>query len=588
MAGEDRYLGSLMNVDWERTFEQWKRAIETPITGIAPEQITMTAPHLLGRTTAGTGGAEEITVSSPLTLAALTLGIAGSALTRVNDTNVTLTLGGSPATALLAAASLTLGWTGTLGLARGGTAADLSATGGASQVLKQSSVGAAVTVGVLAGSDITGAALTKTDDTNVTLTLGGTPTTALLRAASLTLGWTGTLGVTRGGTGTGTAFTLGSVVFAGASGVYTQDNANFFWDDTNNRLGIGGAPTYHLDVQGTSNTIGIRVSSSTAGDVLYYGTGTVTGNIAFLQSAISATGIVQSKFANANNANSGADASLEAQVGGASAGDPYILMTVLGVQNWVLGIDNSDSDKLKIGPVGVPGSAGNATFVMDTSSHLGLGTASPTATLHLKAGTTVASSAPLKFNSGSLMTTAEAGAVEFLTDNWNGTITTGAARKGFVLDDGARLTSGLVPVATTNGRLIDGPALTAVVIVRDAGRSIAQVAAVASVATYTLTAADASFMVDACVTVTTSTTHNFTVAVDYTDETNTANTQTLTFSQLTGVFLTAITNVTGAGVYNGAPLHIRCKASTAITIKTVGVFTAVVYNVEGNIRQVAA
>jgi hypothetical protein len=44
-------------------------------------------------------------------------------------------------------------------------------------------------------------ALSKVDDTNVTLTLGGTPLTALLRAASLTLGWTGTLAVSRGGTG---------------------------------------------------------------------------------------------------------------------------------------------------------------------------------------------------------------------------------------------------------------------------------------------------------------------------------------------------------------------------------------------------
>lgn len=50
---------------------------------------------------------------------------------------------------------------------------------------------------------ITPAALTKTDDTNVTLTLGGTPATALLQATSLTLGWTGTLSVSRGGTGVG-------------------------------------------------------------------------------------------------------------------------------------------------------------------------------------------------------------------------------------------------------------------------------------------------------------------------------------------------------------------------------------------------
>lgn len=83
------------------------------------------------------------------------------------------------------------------------------------------------------------AALTKTDDTNVTLTLGGSASTALLNAASLTLGWTGTLAVSRGGTGTGTAFTAGSVIFAGASGVYAQDNSQFFWDDTNNKLGIG-------------------------------------------------------------------------------------------------------------------------------------------------------------------------------------------------------------------------------------------------------------------------------------------------------------------------------------------------------------
>lgn len=43
------------------------------------------------------------------------------------------------------------------------------------------------------GGSVTPAALTKTDDTNVTLTLGGTPSTALLQATSITVGWTGTL-----------------------------------------------------------------------------------------------------------------------------------------------------------------------------------------------------------------------------------------------------------------------------------------------------------------------------------------------------------------------------------------------------------
>jgi hypothetical protein len=44
---------------------------------------------------------------------------------------------------------------------------------------------------------VTPAALTKTDDTNVTLTLGGSPSTSLLQATSLTLGWTGTLADSR-------------------------------------------------------------------------------------------------------------------------------------------------------------------------------------------------------------------------------------------------------------------------------------------------------------------------------------------------------------------------------------------------------
>ena len=112
------------------------------------------------------------------------------------------------------------------------------------------------------------AALTEVDDTNVTMTLGGTPSTALLSSVSMTLGWTGTLAVSRGGTGTGTAFTAGSVLFAGASGVYSQDNANFFWDDTNNRLGLGTASPsrqLHIAGAGTSNGIFLVNTAQTSG-----------------------------------------------------------------------------------------------------------------------------------------------------------------------------------------------------------------------------------------------------------------------------------------------------------------------------------
>jgi hypothetical protein len=49
--------------------------------------------------------------------------IAGSELTKSDDTNVTISLGGTPASALLQPVSLTLGWTGQLAVGRGGTGA---------------------------------------------------------------------------------------------------------------------------------------------------------------------------------------------------------------------------------------------------------------------------------------------------------------------------------------------------------------------------------------------------------------------------------------------------------------------------------
>lgn len=61
------------------------------------------------------------------------------------------------------------------------------------------------------GAPYTAAALTSTSDTNVTITLGGTPATALLHAASITMGWTGTLAVGRGGLGISSTPTNGQI-----------------------------------------------------------------------------------------------------------------------------------------------------------------------------------------------------------------------------------------------------------------------------------------------------------------------------------------------------------------------------------------
>ncbi|CAB5187417.1 hypothetical protein UFOVP161_45 [uncultured Caudovirales phage] len=100
-------------------------------------------------------------------------------------------------------------------------------------------------------------ALSKLADvaTGNALISGGVGVAPAWGKIGLTTHVSGTLPVANGGTGTATAFTTGSVLFAGASGVYSQDNAQFFWDDTNNRLGIGlSAPAAKLQVFGGTDT----------------------------------------------------------------------------------------------------------------------------------------------------------------------------------------------------------------------------------------------------------------------------------------------------------------------------------------------
>jgi hypothetical protein len=97
-------------------------------------------------------------------------------------------------------------------------------------------------------------------------TTGLTPNTATTGAITLA----GTLGVANGGTGTNTAFTAGSVVFAGASGVYSQDNANLFWDNSNDRLGIGTtSPDNKLEVTVGDNA-GINIEQASANQTGFF------------------------------------------------------------------------------------------------------------------------------------------------------------------------------------------------------------------------------------------------------------------------------------------------------------------------------
>jgi len=75
-------------------------------------------------------------------------------------------------------------------------------------------------------------------------------------------------GMVMGGT-IGGSPTLGSVLFVGAAGILQQDNATFFWDNTNKRLGLGGTPNTTLDISASGSLAGLQLrdgASTAVGD----------------------------------------------------------------------------------------------------------------------------------------------------------------------------------------------------------------------------------------------------------------------------------------------------------------------------------
>lgn len=125
------------------------------------------------------------------------------------------------------------------------------------------------------GALVTGVSSVSNSDGTLTIT----PTTGAV-VASLALGhantWTGqqtfnTSTAIFGVAPTFSTMTLGSILFAGTAGIVTQDNAKFFWDDTNFRLGLSTAtPSFDLSLGGeAARTISMeRRTSSNSGNNL--------------------------------------------------------------------------------------------------------------------------------------------------------------------------------------------------------------------------------------------------------------------------------------------------------------------------------
>jgi hypothetical protein len=174
---------------------------------------------------------------------------------------------------------LTTHVSGTLPVSNGGSGAT-TLTG----YLKGNGTSAFTASATIPAGDITGAALTKADDTNVTLTLGGSPSTALLAATSITAGWSGQLAVSRGGTGNatltsnyllkgngvspvaasiifdnGTNVGVGTASVSGTYGKLTVAGGVRTVDDTSSKLELGrfsaGAPNSYIKLGANSGSL---------------------------------------------------------------------------------------------------------------------------------------------------------------------------------------------------------------------------------------------------------------------------------------------------------------------------------------------
>jgi hypothetical protein len=159
--------------------------------------------------------------------------------------------------------------------------------------------------------------------------------------------------------------TAGALNWAAGSGA-TGTNTN--WELYNYGIGANA-----LSISNTTS------AAAFAGTVSAQGTGThtfgTTNTVGLAAGSINGTNTTAGAttsllIRNTDNTNSASSAVMQATVGGANAGDPRILLTVDAVVDWSLGVDNSDSDSLKIGPSGTVGTstaltlttAGAATF----------------------------------------------------------------------------------------------------------------------------------------------------------------------------------------------------------------------------------
>lgn len=201
-----------------------------------------TAAHITNFIMANTIATRNVTFQdSSGTLAYLSdiPSVTPAALTKTDDTNVTLTLGGTPATALLQGVSLALGWTGTLAQGRGGTGFTAFGTGVATALQ--------VNVGTAGSFVVNGGAL-------------GTPASGTLSACT---GLPVSTGISGLGTGVATALAINT----GSAGAIITFNGN------------AGTPSALVGTNITGTASGLTAGTASAvavGGITGLGTGVAT------------------------------------------------------------------------------------------------------------------------------------------------------------------------------------------------------------------------------------------------------------------------------------------------------------------------
>jgi hypothetical protein len=221
------------------------------------------------------------------------------------------------------------------------------------------------------------------------------------------------------------SLTAGSIPFAAAGGQISQDNAKLFWDNTNKWLGIGTAvPTAPLDVVGD---VHISATGSGRSDIGSPNppreigiTNWADGNGArftfgdawnALQNAYNYRMQITSYHGMEIVGNRRDNSGLAFVVGAATDPALSVIGTTLAAPVLAVTAPNLQTGNLQEWKV-------NGTTLASVSS---------SGAINLKAGTAAAGGAPIKFTSGTNLTAAEAGAVEY--DGTNFTVTNSTATR---------------------------------------------------------------------------------------------------------------------------------------------------------------